>query len=79
LGNGNYSVLVNGQECKTIGNICMDMCMIDVSDVNCKEGDEVIIFGQQKPITTYAEAMQTIAYEALTSVSERVKRIYLKE
>lgn len=79
LGNGNYAVLVHGKECKTIGNICMDMCMIDVTDVDCKEGDEVLIFGVQKPIERYAQAMQTIAYEALTSVSERVKRIYMKE
>jgi alanine racemase len=79
LGNGNYTVIIQGVECPTVGNICMDMCMIDVSRIDCKEGDEVIVFGSQKPIEVYAEAMETIAYEALTSVSERVKRIYMKE
>ncbi len=79
LGNGNYSVLISGKLAKTIGNICMDMCMVDITNIDCNEGDDVIVFGQELSITEYAKALDTISYEALTSVSERVKRIYLKE
>jgi Alr-MurF fusion protein len=79
LGNGNFAVLINNKKAKTIGNICMDMCMVDVTDIDCNEGDEAIIFGQNAPIIEYASALETISYEALTSVSERVKRVYMKE
>lgn len=79
LGNGKFSVLIQGKKAKTIGNICMDMCMVDVTDINCNEGDEVIVFGQGITINEYANALETISYEALTSVSERVKRVYMKE
>jgi alanine racemase len=57
----------------------MDMLMVDVSLINCKEGDEVIVFGSKHPITQLAEALGTIPYEVLTNVSQRVKRVYLKD
>ena len=79
LGNGNYSVIINQQACKTIGNICMDMCMIDVTDVDCKEGDEVIVFETYEQLMNLSKAMETIPYEVLTSISSRVKRVYVQE
>ena len=79
LGNGKFEVIINGTACKTVGNICMDMCMIDVSAVNCKEGDEVIVFENFSQIDALAKAMNTIPYEVLTSISTRVKRVYVQE
>lgn len=79
LGNGNWEVLIQGKKCKTAGNICMDMFMADVTNVPCSEGDEVLIFGKQLPIELMAERAGTIAYELLTSVSQRVKRVYWYE
>jgi alanine racemase len=79
LGNGKHGVYINNHFCRTVGNICMDMCMIDVSNVGCKEGDEVIIFENNLQLIKTAEALDTITYEVLTSVSSRVKRIYVQE
>jgi alanine racemase len=79
LGNGNASFIVNGVECPTIGNICMDACMIDVSNVDCKVGDTVEIFGPTALVTRLSDVLGTIPYEILTSVSQRVKRIYYRE
>jgi Alr-MurF fusion protein len=80
FGKGTGQVLVNGKRCPTIGNICMDMTMIDVSAVSdVQEGDEVIVFGEDLPITTLAHSIDTIPYEILTGVSERVKRVFFKE
>lgn len=79
LGNGKFSVLVNGKACKTVGNICMDMCMIDITKVKCKEGDEVIVFENFSQVQNMAKALGTIAYEVLTGISSRVKRIYVQE
>lgn len=79
LGNGNGYMLINGEKAPTIGNICMDMCMLNVSGINCKEGDEVLVFGEELPITIIAEQLNTIPYEILTSISRRVKRIYFQE
>lgn len=79
LGNGMGKMLVNGKFAPTIGNICMDMCMIDITDIPSKEGDEVIVFGNEYPITTLAKDAGTIAYEILTSISQRVKRVYFQE
>ena len=76
LGNGRAYCLVNGQKAPYVGNICMDVCMIDVTDIDCKEGDKVIVFGDGLPVTTLAEILETIPYEILTSVSTRVKRVY---
>jgi alanine racemase len=79
LGSGKFGVYVNNVYCKTIGNICMDMCMIDVSGVSCREGDEVIVFENTPQLKEMARVMGTITYEVLTSVSGRVKRIYVQE
>lgn len=79
LGNGKFEVYINGKAANTIGNICMDMCMIDVSELPCKEGDEVIVFENYKQIEALAKAMNTIPYEVLTSISTRVKRVYTQE
>ena len=75
LGNRNCYCLVNGRRAEYVGNICMDVCMIDVTDIDCQEGDKVIIFGEDLPVTTLAEVLGTIPYEILTSVSGRVKRM----
>ena len=79
FGNGNISMLVNGTLCPTVGNICMDLCMIDVTDAECSVGDQIEIFGRHVPVGTLAEVRGTIPYEVLTSVSERVKRVYFRE
>ncbi len=79
LGNGNFSVLINQVLCPTIGNICMDMCMIDITNVSCNEGDEVIIFDTNEQLMNLSTAMNTIPYEVLTSISTRVKRVYVQE
>lgn len=79
LGNGRFSVLVNGQKCPIIGNICMDICMIDITDIQAEEGDEVTIFGKEIPVEELASILGTIPYEILTSISPRVKRIYYQE
>ncbi|HEY1056392.1 MAG TPA: bifunctional UDP-N-acetylmuramoyl-tripeptide:D-alanyl-D-alanine ligase/alanine racemase, partial [Emticicia sp.] len=73
------SVLVNGVKCPVIGNVCMDMTMVDVTEAKCEEGDEVIIFGKYLPIHELAASIGTIPYEILTGVSERVKRVFYKE
>lgn len=79
LGNGNAKMWVNGSLCPTVGNICMDACMIDVTDVDCKVGDSVEIFGPHIPVEALSDALQTIPYEILTSISRRVKRVYFRE
>ncbi len=80
MGRGAASFVVKGVECPTIGNICMDLCMIDVTDVcEPKVGDSVEIFGKEMPIKRIANTLGTIPYEILTSVSPRVKRIYTRK
>ena len=79
LGNGNGYCIVNGKKAPYIGNICMDVCMIDVTDIDCKEGDSVEIFGPSLPVTTIADRLDTIPYEVLTSVSNRIKRVYYSD
>ena len=79
LGNGHCYCLVNGQKAPYVGNICMDVCMIDVTDIDCKEGDAVEIFGDHLPVTVLSDALETIPYEILTSISTRVKRVYYQE
>lgn len=79
LGNGRHSVFIKGKTCKTIGNICMDMCMIDITGIDCQEGDEVIIFESSEQLQLMAQHLNTIAYEVLTGISGRVKRIYVQE
>lgn len=79
LGNGKGYCLVNGKKAPYVGNICMDVCMIDVTGIDCKEGDKVIIFGDDLLVTTIAEWLDTIPYEILTAVSTRVKRVYYQD
>ncbi|XOV92399.1 MAG: bifunctional UDP-N-acetylmuramoyl-tripeptide:D-alanyl-D-alanine ligase/alanine racemase [Bacteroidota bacterium] len=79
FGNGKAYTLINGQKAPTIGNICMDTTMIDVTGLDAKEGDEVILFGQNPTIVQLAEWAQTIPYEILTNVSQRVKRVFRSE
>lgn len=78
-GNRRGKVIINGKDAPIVGNVCMDMCMVDISNIHCKEGDEVIVFGNEYPIAEFARIMETIPYEILTSVSQRVKRIYYQE
>lgn len=79
LGNGAACFYVNGKPAPIIGNICMDMCMIDLTGIDCKEDDAAILFNEDYPIERIAEACNTIPYEILTSISHRVKRIYFQE
>ncbi len=79
LSNGVGHVLVNGKTAPVVGNICMDMCMIDLTDIDAKEGDAVTIFGDDYSLNKMAEQLDTIPYEILTTVSRRVKRIYFQE
>lgn len=79
FGCGRSSFIVNGKPCPTIGNICMDLCMIDVTGADAKIGDRVEIFGKDAPVENLATARGTIPYEILTSVSPRVHRIYYRE
>ena len=78
LGNRGCYCLVNGQKAPYVGNICMDVCMIDVTDIPCQEGDTVEIFGDNLPVTVLSDVLDTIPYEVLTSVSNRVKRVYFQ-
>ena len=80
LGNGNMRMIIEGIECPTVGNICMDLCMIDVTDVkDCHVGTRVEVFGENNSINDIAECLDTIPYEILTSVSKRVNRQYFRE
>ena len=79
LGNRHGYCLVNGQKAEYVGNICMDVAMIDVTDIPCREGDQVEIFGEHLPVTTLSDALDTISYEVLTGVSNRVKRVYFQD
>jgi alanine racemase len=76
LSNGVGKVWINKKLAPLIGNVCMDMCMVDITDIEAEEGDEVIIFGKQHPIGEMARQIGTIPYEILTGVSERVKRVF---
>lgn len=78
LGNRRGYCLVNGYKANYMGNICMDVCMIDVTDIPCHEGDTVEIFGDNLPVTVLSDLLDTIPYEVLTSVSNRVKRVYFQ-
>ena len=79
LGNRHGYCLVNGQKAEYVGNICMDVAMIDVTDIPCKEGDQVEIFGEHLPVTQLSDELDTIPYEVLTGVSNRVKRVYFQD
>ncbi|AUP79553.1 alanine racemase [Flavivirga eckloniae] len=77
-GNGKGFVTIKGQQAPILGNVCMDMIMVNITDIDCKEGDEVIVFGQNNTAEQLAETTNTISYEIITSVSQRVKRIFIK-
>jgi len=77
--NGKIAVEVNGSLCPVVGNVCMDMTMIDITHVDAREGDEVIVFGSRPTILDLANAIQTIPYEILTNIGERVKRVFVAE
>ena len=79
LGNRHGYCLVRGQKAEYVGNICMDVAMIDVTDVPCQEGDLVEIFGEHLPVTVLSDEIDTIPYEVLTAVSNRVKRVYFQD
>lgn len=79
LGNRHCYCLVNGRKAEYVGNICMDVCMIDVTDIPCQEGDSVEIFGDNLPVTTLSDTLDTIPYEVLTGISNRVKRVYFQD
>ena len=78
LGNGVGKMLLAGTVVPTVGNVCMDMTMLDITGLKAKEGDEVIVFGEDLPVTTLAAWAETIPYEILTSISQRVKRVYFQ-
>ena len=78
-GNGVGFVTINNKKATIVGSICMDMLMVDISEINCKEGDSVIIFGDSPTVSFMANQLQTIPYEILTSISQRVKRIFYRE
>ena len=71
--------MVHGKLARVIGNVCMDMTMIDITGIPAREGDEVVIFGKELPIEKLAASINTIPYEILTNTSERVKRVFVAE
>jgi alanine racemase len=80
LGNGNAVMLIDGKRCPTVGNVCMDVTFVDVTDCPAAaEGDEVIIWGEALPITLLSDTLGTIVYEVMSTLGSRVKRIYYKE
>jgi len=79
LSNGKGKMIIKGKVAPIVGNVCMDMCMIDITDIAASENDEVIVFGIENPITEIAKDVGTIPYEVLTNVSRRVKRVYFQE
>ncbi|MCD4723540.1 MAG: bifunctional UDP-N-acetylmuramoyl-tripeptide:D-alanyl-D-alanine ligase/alanine racemase [Bacteroidales bacterium] len=79
LGNGTGHLIIGGQKASIVGSICMDMCMVDITEIKAREGDTVIIFGDDRPISELAADLKTIPYEVMTSISGRVKRVYFQE
>jgi len=77
-GNGKGFVSIKGEKALIIGNVCMDMIMVDVSEIDCDEGDEVILFGQYTSAVEFAKTANTISYEIITAISQRIKRVVLK-
>ena len=71
--------MIGGVKAPIIGTICMDMCMVDITGIAASEGDRAIIFGEDLPVSEVAKTLGTISYEILTSIGQRVKRIYFKE
>lgn len=79
LGNGKWEVVINGQKAPTIGSICMDMLMVNITQIDAEEGDEVVIFGPENTLYEFSDAQETIPYEVLTAVGNRVKRAFYLE
>ncbi len=79
LGNGLGSIYINGQQAPIMGNVCMDMTMVDVTNIPCAEGDAVEVFGDNMSIYEVATKLKTIPYEVLTNISQRVKRVFIQE
>jgi alanine racemase len=79
LGEGVGQMLIDGKRVPTIGKICMDMCMLDITGLDVNEGDEVIVFNDQVKVEDIAKSINTIPYEILTGISQRVKRVYYYE
>ncbi|WP_298901245.1 alanine racemase [uncultured Psychroserpens sp.] len=77
-GNGKGYVVINNKKAPIIGNVCMDMIMVNISHIECHEGDEVIVFGKASNASELAQSANTISYEIITAISQRVKRIVLK-
>lgn len=78
-GNGIGYVIINNKEAKIVGSVCMDMLMVNVTEIDCKEGQSVIIFGENPTVNLMAKALNTIPYEVLTGISQRVKRVFFRE
>lgn len=78
-GNETGFVMINNKKATIVGSICMDMLMVDVTEIKCKEGDPVVIFGENPTVTFIANQLKTIPYEILTSISQRVKRVFYRE
>ncbi|WP_264519852.1 bifunctional UDP-N-acetylmuramoyl-tripeptide:D-alanyl-D-alanine ligase/alanine racemase [Flavobacterium sp. N1994] len=78
-GNGVGYVLINNKPAKIVGSVCMDMLMVNVTDIDCKEGNTVIIFGENPTVNFMAKQLNTIPYEIITSISQRVKRVFFRE
>lgn len=79
MGNRRGYCIINGKPAPYVGNICMDVCMVDVTDIDCREGDTVEIFGPNLSVETIAQWLDTIPYEILTAVSTRIKRVYYSD
>ena len=79
LSNGVGYVYIKGHKAPIVGNVCMDMCMADISELDVQEGDDVIIFGKEHPVSKLAQQIGTMPYEVLTNTSRRVKRVYFHE
>ena len=79
LGHRGISFMVRDKEARVLGNLCMDMCMVDLTGLDAEEGDEVIIFGGTRPVSGFAADLDTIPYEVLAGLSERIKRVYYRE
>ncbi len=79
LSNGKGTLLIKSKKVPVVGNVCMDMCMVDITGLEAREGDSVIVFGKDHPVEIMAGALGTIPYEILAGIPPRVKRIYFQE
>lgn len=77
-GNGVGHVVIKNKKAPIVGSICMDMLMVDITDIECKEGTEVILFGSSPSVSYMAKRLDTIPYEIMTSISQRVKRVFYR-